>query len=306
MNSFERMQAALSGDLPDRIPVSVWFHFGSEHLPPEIVADLHEAYVREYGWDFLKVMFDYRLDLPAEFDTGSGAEFNVALSHIDWNAPFRRQQSCLEILQDRLGRQTPLCETVYSPWMYLLRHVGYDRRQDLLANPGLAREMLDRISDATCRHLQSLRNIGTYGVYFATTIGDAHTGTAEAEQQAETDRRVLTEAEGMVRMLHLHGKQTDLARIRDYPHEAIHCEDCDPGNPGLDELRKVTKGAVMGGLPYRTITRLSPASIQEAVAGAISAAGRRGFILAPGCSVSPSVSRRTLRSIRDSAHLANG
>ncbi|WP_029039883.1 uroporphyrinogen decarboxylase family protein [Cucumibacter marinus] len=306
MTSFERLAAALNGEQPDRIPVSVWFHFGSEHLSPEMVADLHEAYCLEYRWDFLKVMFDYRLDLPVGFDGQARPQIEVPLSEMDWNAPFRRQQICLEILQERLGGHTPLFETVYSPWMYLLRHVGYDRRSDLLANPGLAAEVSSRISDAVSKHLQAIRRIGIYGIFFATTVGDVHTGPDEAVQQAKTDMLVLAEAEGLARILHLHGTKTDLARARDYPHEVLHCEDCDPGNPGLAELRKATRGAVMGGLPYRTITRLSPSGIQQAVAKAMDAAGRRGLILAPGCSVSPSVSGRTLRGIRDSAHLANG
>ncbi len=125
--AFERLDVAVRGQLPDRIPVSVWFHFGSEHLSPETVAQLHLSYFRTYRWDFLKVMFDYRLELPDRIDDRRELDVDLLHSQTRWSAPFERQFACLQILHGELGGEAPIIETVYSPWMYLLRHVGYDK-----------------------------------------------------------------------------------------------------------------------------------------------------------------------------------
>ena len=58
MNSFERMERAVEARPVDQIPASVWCHFGTEHLPPDVVAKLHADYQAAYRWDFMKVMFD--------------------------------------------------------------------------------------------------------------------------------------------------------------------------------------------------------------------------------------------------------
>lgn len=305
MKAFERLDAAVCGEVPDRIPVSVWFHFGSEHLPPEAVARLHLDYFRTYRWDFLKVMFDYRVELPDRIDDRHDLDVDLLLSQTRWSAPFERQFACLRILHAELGGEAPVIETVYSPWMYLLRHVGYDQAHALLERPQLAAELVGRITDETCRHINRLKEAGIHGIYFATTAGCAAVGGAEFALQSREDSTVLAEAGGLVRILHLHGSDTDPARVRDYPREVLHREDRDPANPGLQALRSRTGGAVMGGLPHDTLTRISQSGLRATIVDAVDAAGRAGFILAPGCVVSPSIARRTLLGIRNDPYLCN-
>ena len=64
MTKRERLDAALRGEPIDRLPISAWLHFGSEHLTGEESADRHIAFQKAYDWDFVKVMNDYRLPLP--------------------------------------------------------------------------------------------------------------------------------------------------------------------------------------------------------------------------------------------------
>ena len=49
--------------------------------------------------------------------------------------------------------------------------------------------------------------------------------------------RIPKEAEGMVRVLHVHGTGLDLARIKDYPCDVINLSDRLAGNPSLRDLR---------------------------------------------------------------------
>ncbi len=306
MDAFERLRTAVSGGVPDRIPVSVWFHFGSEHLPPEEVARLHIAFQRAYRWDFLKVMFDYRLELPASVDAGDEVYLDALLSETDWAAPFTRQRDCLAILQAELGHEVPVVETVYSPFMFLLRHLGRDHRQSLLDRPDIVAAILERLTAETCRHIDAIGGIGIHGVYFATLAGGVAPGSSEFELHSRHDIAVLDRAADLTRFLHLHGDGVSCAHLASYPRDVLHQDGGGgTGTDGLAELRASGEKAIMGGLPHGALTRMSLAAINAEIAAAVGSAGRAGFILAPGCSVSPSLARRTMLAIRDSDLLDN-
>jgi len=301
MDAFERLRTAIAGGVPDRIPVSVWFHFGSEHLPPEEVARLHIAFQRSYRWDFLKVMFDYRFELPASVDAGDEVDLDALLSETDWTAPFARQRACLATLQAELGGEVPIVETVYSPFMSLLRHVGHDSRRSLLDHPDGVAAILDRLTAETCRHVDAIADLGIHGVYFATLAGSIASASPEFALHSRHDIAVLDRAAGLTRFLHLHGDNVGSAHLSNYPREVLHQDG--GGTTGTDELaalRASGERAIMGGLPHGGLTRMSLAAIRARVASAVDSAGRAGFILAPGCSVSPSLARRTMLAIRDS------
>ncbi len=165
--------------------------------------------------------------------------------------------------------------------------------------------MVGRITDETCRHINRLKETGIHGIYFATTAGCAAVGDAEFLLQSPEDRAVLAEAEGLVRILHLHGSDADPARVRDYPREVLHREGADPANPGVQALRSRTGSAVMGGLPHDTLSKISRSRLRSIIVDAVDAGGRAGFILAPGCVVSPSIARRTLLAVRNDPYLCN-
>jgi len=298
MDSVGRLHCAVEGRTPDRVPVSVWYHFGSEHLPPPAVARLHAEYHAAYEWDFLKAMFDYRLEYPDAVDGAPALDLPLMLAATDWRAPFALQREVLVALRAHLGPRVPLVETIYSPWMYLLRHLGADRTDELLACPDLLTDILARLTEETVRHVREVAALGCYGIYFATLAA----GMADGQAQQIHDREVLSQAGGMVRMLHLHGSRIDPGAVASYPREVLHSDNQDPGNPSLARLRAAGR-CLMGGLPT-ALTGMSMQALRRHARDAIAEAGGAGFILAPGCSVSPSVSVRKLRALRDPSLLA--
>jgi len=300
MDRFERLASALAGRRPDRIPTSVWFHFGSEHLPPAETARLHVAFYRAYRWDFLKIMFDYRAEIGGASSFGSALDLDDLIYRTDWRAPFALQQECIEQVLGDIGNEVPLVETIYSPWMYLLRHVGLDQKSALLKRPDLTEEILLLLTEETVRHIAALHEMHVPAIYFATLAGQTPVGEPDFAPQSRHDLVVLAGAEGMDRLLHLHGSKVDPGRVEHYPRELLHCDDRDPENPDLSGLRKARDSAIMGGLASSGLTAMSPLAISGQIADAIARAGADGFILAPGCSVSPSLSRRTMMAIRDS------
>lgn len=64
MNRRERFTAALGGAAVDRPPCTAWIHFATDALSPEETARRHQLFMQTYGWDFCKLMNDYRFPLP--------------------------------------------------------------------------------------------------------------------------------------------------------------------------------------------------------------------------------------------------
>lgn len=299
MDRFRRMQCALEGRKPDQIPASAWFHFGSEHLPPAAVARLHADYLATYDWDFLKVNFDYRLDYADAVDATDNFDLRLMLETTDWSVPFCRQREILEILHAELAGTVPIVETIYSPWMYLVRHTGRDLIGQITRQPDLLHAVLARLTEETCRHIRALREIGVYGIYLATLAATDNVALAE---WSAYDHDVLDAASGMVRMLHLHGSELNPALVATYPREMLHWHDRDRTNPSLSQMR--AERCLMGGLDQSTLTTTSMAAFRREARNAILEAGGHGFILAPGCSVSPSIAARKLLALRDPALLS--
>lgn len=303
MNKFKRIQRALEGRAIDRVPVSAWYHFGSEHLPPAVVAKLHADYQAVYGWDFLKVMFDYRLHYSDMVDNSAGIDLQLMLETTDWRAPFRLQSEVLQTLRAEMGSSVPLVETVYSPWMYLIRHIGRDLKERLLECPDLLAQVLARLTEETCRHVLSVRNMGCYGIYFATLAAEDSVAGLAVAPYHHYDLDVLNAASGLVLMLHLHGSPLYPAAVGEYPRDVLHWDNRDPNNPSLTQLRADNR-CLMGGLAPSTLTGVSMSALRRQVREAIIEAGTKGFILAPGCSVPSSLSFRKMLALRDPALLA--
>src|SRR5690606_4977713 len=113
------------------------------------------------------------------------------------------------------------------------------------------------------------------------------------------DLEVLAAAEGMVRVLHVHGNGVDLARIEGYPFEVLSLADRAPDNPSLAELRKRTDRCLMGGIDESALPDMSLDALACQIDDAIRQAGRQGFILAPGCTFPSFSPQRTLAFLRE-------
>ena len=59
MTKRQRIETVLAGEVPDKTPISLWYHFGTQHEPGDIIAQLALEFFRYYDLDWLKVMNDY-------------------------------------------------------------------------------------------------------------------------------------------------------------------------------------------------------------------------------------------------------
>jgi uroporphyrinogen decarboxylase len=60
MNKIQRVAAVVSGQCPDRPPVSFWHHFGPDAVSGPEAVGAHLRHLEAYDLDFLKVMDDNR------------------------------------------------------------------------------------------------------------------------------------------------------------------------------------------------------------------------------------------------------
>lgn len=302
----ERFAAAIAGAPPDRTPCTAWIHFATDALPGAETARRHELFVRSYDWDFCKLMNDYRYPLP---------EGVLALESVDEMrrfaplamsaAPFQEQLKVHRALRAALGPDIAIVDTSFDPFQQVVRKVGYTRASFIYSHRDAALRMLDAVTETMCAFMRELRRAGCDGVFYAINgaIVPPHARGVDDETfrafLRPFDLRVLEAMQGMTRILHVHGAPVDMRRVLDYPCEAISVSDRLKGNPSLAELRGMTDKCLMGGVNEELIIERSVPELRAEIADAFAQAGRRNFILSPGCTVPPQTPQHMLRALRE-------
>jgi uroporphyrinogen decarboxylase len=308
MNRRERFFAAVAGREPDRPPVTAWVHFLSDHLSGEDTAELHLKFLREYDWDIAKVMNDYRYPLPVGLERLDGAEAMRRFRRLSLDEPaFARQLDAIRRLRRELGPDWPIVDTLFDPYQQVVRNVGFAEGVNIPLHREAALDMLGAVCDTLCDYVAAAREAGADGFFLSinSAIREGFPrGVGEAvfrDYQRPFDLRLLAAAEGSVRILHIHGVGLDLDRVLDYRCEVISLSDRLPGNPSLGELRGRTDKCLMGGIDETRIQEKPLPELRAEIDDALAQAGRRRFILAPGCTVPSFTPQRTLRCLQDHA-----
>jgi uroporphyrinogen decarboxylase len=306
MNKRERFFAAVTGGSPDRPPVTAWVHFLSDHLPGEETARLHERFIQTYDWDMAKVMNDYRYPVPGEVQTFEDPASLRAFKPLGLDSPcFAEQIKCLKALRTALGPDIALIETGFDPYQQLLRNVGFAEAPNLWRHENEALLALGTVAETLARYIKAVKALGVEAFFLSVNgaIQQGYPRGASREVyetfQRPFDLELLGAAEGMVRIVHIHGVGLDISRVLDYPCEVISISDRLPGNPSLAELRQRTAKCLMGGLDETRIQERTLPSLAREVDDAMAQAGRRNFLLTPGCTIPSFSPKRTLSFLRD-------
>lgn len=305
MTKRERFQAALKGDVVDRPPISVWLHFASEHLDGAESARRHLDFQRAYDWDYVKAMNDYRLPLPDAHATLGRADL-ARFQPLAPSAPFLAEQLvCLKAIRRRLGADTPILETIFNPLQTLVRASGRGALAVALANPAEAKIALEAVTETLIGYVYALRDIGVDGLFYSINgaVDPAHGGLTDEQYSllvAPYDQRILAAAEGMARMVHIHGFHLRFDRCADLPCEAFSWSHFNSG-PSLTQARALTRAALVGGLNEQLIDRQSEAEAIEDVRRSLAEAGPGPLILGPGCAIPSDTPHHVLKAVADAA-----
>jgi uroporphyrinogen decarboxylase len=306
MTRREIFLAAVRGEPLERPPVTAWVHFLSDHLPGAETARLHQRFLEAYDWDVLKVMNDYRYPVPEGVQTYEDPESIRGFRPLSLKEPaFAEQLTCLSELRSRAGPDVALIDTMFDPYQQMLRNVGFSEAPNLHKHRADTLRALEAVADTIVRYIRALKAQGVEALFLsingAIREGFPRGSTREVFEtfQRPFDLELLRAAEGMVRILHVHGVGLEPARVLDYPCEVISLSDRLPGNPSLAELRRLTDRCLMGGLDETRIQERTLPSLAREVDDALAQAGPRKFILAPGCTIPSFTPKRSLRFLRE-------
>jgi uroporphyrinogen decarboxylase len=307
----------------DRIPVSAWWHdFGREWSPAGLAQAALEAY-RTYGWDFIKLnprATYYGEALGARYQRQDGRQPQLVqpaftsvadlakVQPVDVSdGPYGEQVEALRAVVRALGGEAPVIQTVFCPLAVISRASSPDFVRNAMAeSPGNLQHALEAVAETLAAYVRLCLEAGAAGIFFATVEwGSADLISPEEHSRFARpfDLRVLEAAQGApFNVLHVCRAHNHLPRLLDYPVSVFHWDAHGPGNPSVAAIAQRTPKALMGGVSHETTMKSgSPAEVVNEARRAIIEAGRRRFLLAPGCAVHPETPEKNLRALVEAA-----
>lgn len=304
MNGRERFLAAARGQAVDRPPVGAWVHFGTALAEPDLAAAVHLDFLRAYRWDYLKVMHDFRLPTPSQ---GSLAERLDAFGTLGTEAAsLQRQRAVLA----ELRRQAPdvaIVETLFSPFQSLVRAFGQDAVAVFQAAPDLADRVIGRAAALLADYAAGLAQSGVDGLFLALTGASVDwtsfglTPEQHRRWVAPHDITVLTAADGLVRIAHLHGDDIDVDAYARHPHEVTSWSDA-VSAPTIAQVLAAGRIPLLG-LDERTASYLSTQQVHDAVLAKRREAGDR-IIVGPNCTMHTDANPEVFTALRSAVEVA--
>lgn len=325
MTRAERVRAALLGDDVDRVPVSAWWHdFSREWSPSGLAEAALEAY-RTYGWDFVKLnprATYYGEALGAHYERRPGRQPQLTQPAFSSPAglagvqpadvrdgPYGEQVEALRQVLRALDGEAPVIQTIFCPLAVISRASSPQFvRTAMQESPDSLLRALEAVSETLVAYVRLCLEAGAAGIFFATVewgSADLISIQEHARFGRPFDLRVLEAAQdASFNVLHVCRANNHLPDLLDYPVSVFHWDAHGQGNPSISAITSRTSKALMGGVSHETTMKSgSPAEVVNEARRAIIDAGRRRFLLAPGCAVDPNTPERNLRALAEAARL---
>jgi len=288
----ERVDRALEGRDVDRVPFTVWYHFGLEKEGPERHAEATLSFHHRFSTDLVKVMSDFPYPKPP----GRWYELREETS------PFAPQIRALERIASSLERKAHFVETIFNPWNQAEKISSKEEVLRLKAEqPQRLLDALEIMARSESNHARRAIAAGASGIFLA--IANAQTGILSPEDYRKFsepfDRTILDAVRGApLNILHLHGDKVYLDRfLKGWPARAVNYSFVGTGVP-LAATRRKYPGVLLGGLDEVSFRKLTVDQMRFQVAAARREAGKK-LILTPGCSVPNDTADGEILRLRD-------
>lgn len=306
MTKKERIQAAIRGEKPDKIPYSFWSHMPGTDLDPEAIAEKTYEFYKKYDFDFVKTMNNgmYAIeDFGCTVDYSEivkGGVAKIVSSPISCGEDWRHLQVCpcdqgsnarelrhLKLVLDKLkGEEVPVVFTAFTPITIadklcggkLLSYIEQGYGEDIKA-------ALEVITATTCQLVSAAIDLGADGIFLASQMSsyDKCSQAQYLEYGKPYDLRVLEAAKnGWMNTIHCHGSNIMFNILKDYPVQVFNWHAWE-AFPALDEAYDLTGKCLMGGLSRTDITNRNRGAIQHQIYECFRMLGGRHMILTPGC-----------------------
>jgi uroporphyrinogen decarboxylase len=321
MDKRERLQAALRGQVVDRVPLSLWRHFHCEDRTPQGLAEPTLTLAQAYDLDLVKLT---PCGLYAVEDWAGGC---VEYPGTDYDPPFLRTPAvtgpggwrtlspldpgdgalgrgleAVRLVAAGLGGRTPFMMTIFSPLTLAYKLAGDAVIEHLRQHPVELHAGLETMARTTARYARASLDAGADGLFFATQLASRqYLAPAEYDEfGVRYDLAVLEAVWGRstITVLHLHGRDVFFELADRYPIHAVSWHDRETA-PSLAEARRRTSRAFITGLDRELLDRGPASSIVAQVDEALEQTEGRGLILAPSCVIPTTAPAAHLEAVRE-------
>jgi len=320
LNHRARLEACLTGQIPDRAPVALWRHFPVDDQTPDGLANATAAFQRSFDFDLIKVtpassfcLKDWGVDDRWTGNPEGTRDYTRrAIRHPDDWAHLKQldpthgrmgeQLECLRLLVAEFAGEVPIIQTIFSPMAQAKNLAG---AEELLVymrrDPGALHTGLRRITETTLHFIEEARKTGIDGIFYAVQHAQYPllSPTEFAHFCRPYDLQILEAARGLwLNVLHLHGSNILFDQVLDYPVAVLNWHDRET-SPSLAEAQRLFPGAVCGGLrQWETMVLGDAAQIRSEAEEAMRATASTRFILGTGCVLPTTAPRGNILAAR--------
>jgi len=292
------------GELTETLPVSFWQHHPIADQASTTLADATCRFQKEFDLDLVKVtpastwqLRDFGLSDKWEGDLIGRRAFGppVVKQAEDWHRLtemiFPNSHAAIHLdaarqIRKRVSSEVPVLQTVFNPMFlaqmlsqhYWSEHIRTNREDVQLG--------LDALTDATCRLIEMLFDVGIDGIYFAVqhATDDLMRYEDYAALAAPSDRTCLEVARkgGRLNLIHFHGDRVHTGLIPSYPVHALHYN-FTAHNPLPETVADENQALVSGGPSSEQFFNANPEEISTEVRSIRSRMRGHPYMLSAGC-----------------------
>lgn len=309
MKKRTRIEAALHGRVPDRVPFGMWLHnFAEENSDAALAKETIRLYER-FDFDFIKPqsrpycfaqMWGQEFKASTHRDTlpqvtryvvrNEGDLQNISAVAADQGA-LQEQIRAFAMIRRAVGNEVPIIATIFSPLtnMTLMHEGGFNAALGLQKTAPTSLERALKNMGKTLRdYARMCIDEGVDGVFYACTTGNHGQATDDEFDrfQRSLDELILEGAHGgNMNVLHMCGTHLAAERFKDYNVHALSWATT-PHNPTLKQMQAMSGKAVLGGAPGKpSIGSMDPDDLARHVAASLAEMDGCSHILGPDCSI---------------------
>jgi len=301
----QRIEALLSGNEVDCLPVAFWRHFPMDDQDTNRLAAATIHFQDTFGMDIIKVspsssfcIKDWGIQDEWIGNTEGTRDYKsshrISPSGIR-NLPILNptkgflgnQLKTLSILSEYYSPQTPIIQTIFSPLAQLKNLLGKNHLINAIRNdPESVKYGLGAITESIILFLGECSKLDIDGIFFAVQQASSDFLSKDEFQEFGKlfDERIFPSLEDFwVNVLHIHGKNIYFDSVSEYPFNVLNWHDRDT-YPDLKTASKLTHKVFCGGLNrINTMVRGNEDAIKHEIDNAIMQTGKNNFILGTGC-----------------------
>lgn len=304
MNSKDRILACIDNSPVDRPPLAFWRHFPVADQDPFEHARATMDFQRRFGFDLIKITpsSSYCLYDWSSHDEWRGnpegtrdyVSFPVTtpeewkkLKRLDPKLGFlAKTLEALKLIKNNNDGFTPIIQTIFNPMSQAKNLAGKETLQlHMRQYPEALKIGLETITASILDYLSELNKMGLYGIFYAVQHAQ-YSLLSEIEFQTFSrpyDLKILSSCSNFpIRMLHIHGANVMFEQVIDYPVNLVNWHDRE-SEYSLASGKKLTHGAVCGGIKRETMALGTPDQVTEEINETIRETDKTRVCIGTGC-----------------------